>query len=111
VELDRHAVRVRFHVPVRDVGDAGRVGEADRGWHRDTGPEVDGAAELRRVGGGLEFALSDDALGMVGALAGMLAEQALERVDELLCDRRLLGASAERCGRETQEGSDRQRDG
>jgi hypothetical protein len=46
---------------------------------------VDGAAELRRVGGGLEFALSDDALGMVGALAGMLAEQALERVDGICC--------------------------
>ena len=72
--------------PVRQVRHARRIGEAHR--HRDRAAvEQHRLAQRRRLGRSLEAALDDDALGVIGAEAGMHAEHLVHRLDDLDLDK------------------------
>ena len=70
-----------------------RVAAAERESRRDWNlfGELRRFRQGRGAGGGTERTAQADALGVRGALPGMLAEHAIEPIDELIRPRRLLG--------------------
>ena len=106
LEAHRHAVRAGVRVAVGDRGYAGRIGEAHGDRDRSASEQGSGA-QLRAGGAGLEAALGDDALGVVGTQVGLLAEQLVERVDDL---RRHVGVVGE-AGHREGTGEDRRQGG